>query len=265
MLSTTSLGPIIRLHMARRVLGRSLRTVDAYLVDGLLIDSGPPATASEIVEWCRQREVRQVVNTHHHEDHAGGNWLLHTSLGVPIDAPAGSLAVLEESPRLEFYRRLVWGQPKGVAAEPLTDYVATGGHRFAVIPTPGHCPDHVCFFEGAEGWLFSGDLFIHEQARYLRSDEDAHQILASLERVLALRPRLLMCSHAGFVEDGHRAVERKIAYWGYVLEEARVLRQRGWSVEQITKEVLGSEGLATRISGGRFSKRNLVASLLKGA
>ena len=40
MLRTTSLGPITRLHVARGVLGRSLRTVDAYLIDGLLIKRG---------------------------------------------------------------------------------------------------------------------------------------------------------------------------------------------------------------------------------
>ncbi len=262
MLRTTSLGPITRLRMARRVLGRSLRTVDAYLIDGLLIDSGPPATAREVVEWCRQREVHQVVNTHHHEDHAGGNSLLRASLGLPIAAPADSLAVLRDVPRLELYRRLVWGQPKGVAAQPLDEYVVTPRHRFAVIPAPGHCPGHVCLLEEDEGWLFSGDLFIHERARYLREDEDAHQIMASLRRVLTLRPRLLMCSHAGFVEDGETAMARKIAYWEGVLEEARAFRERGYSVERIAEVVLGPEGLATRISGGRFSKKNLIASLL---
>lgn len=140
--------------------------------------------------------------------------------------------------------------------------VSTARHRFEVIPTPGHSDDHVCFFEPHQRWLFSGDLFIHERARYLRVDEDVHQILASLRRVLALRPSLLACSHAGFIEDGYAAIERKIAYWETLLMQARALREAGLSVPQVTERLLGPEGLATRVSRGHFSKQNLVRSLL---
>ena len=88
MVEATAHGSITRLHLARTAFGRPLYTVEAYLVDGLLIDSGPPATASQMVVWCRGRGVRQVVNTHHHEDHAGGDGALQRALGVPIAAPA---------------------------------------------------------------------------------------------------------------------------------------------------------------------------------
>jgi hypothetical protein len=52
-LRSTEYGPITRIHLARTFLGRPLYTVEAYLVDGLLIDTGCPATASELVAWCR--------------------------------------------------------------------------------------------------------------------------------------------------------------------------------------------------------------------
>lgn len=264
MLKTACRGPITRIHLARTILSRPVRTVEAYLVDGLLIESGPPATALEMARWCRRQCVHQVVNTHHHEDHSGGNTILHTSLGLPIAVPSEAVSLLRNGPRLQFYRRLVWGQPEGVRAEPLGSGVETSRYRFLVIPTPGHSTDHVCLFEPEERWLFSGDLFIHERARYLRVDEDAHQILGSLRRVLALRPQLLICSHAGFVEDGYSAIERKIAYWEQLAEEARRLRESGWSSKEITEVVLGREGLPTRLSRGHFSKRNLVNSLLAG-
>ncbi|MGD2105138.1 MAG: MBL fold metallo-hydrolase [Anaerolineae bacterium] len=262
MLRATRRGPITRIHLARTLLGRPLRTVDAYLVDDLLIESGPPATASGMVDWCRGRDIRLVINTHHHEDHSGGDHALHASLGLPVAVPAAALPVLGRVPRLEWYRRFVWGQPDDIDAQPLGHVVETPNYRFVVIPTPGHSPDHVCFFEPEQRWLFTGDLYIHERARYLRADENAHEILTSLRRVRTLRPQLLVCSHAGFVEDGCRALERKIADWEKLMEKARSLHDRGVSIEDITKALLGREGLAAYASRGHFSKRNLIAALL---
>lgn len=261
MLKTATWGPITRLHMARTFLGRPLYTVNAYLVDGLLIDTGCSATGSELVAWCRKRDVRQVVNTHHHEDHAGGNDALQRELGLPIAAPAATVPILANFPRLEFYRRIVWGQPRNVTVEPLGAAVKTEGYCFEVIPTPSHCPDHVCLYERKQGWLFSGDLFVHERVRYLRADEDMWGTLTYLRQALALRPRLLVCSHAGFVENACGAIERKIAYWEGLAEQARALQRQGLSLRQVTDRLLGSETLMTRITRGHFSKLNLIRAL----
>lgn len=267
MLRCTQYGPITRLHLARTVFGRPLYTVNAYLVDGLLIDTGCLATASELVAWCRERDVRQAINTHHHEDHAGGNGALQEALGLPIAAPPQAVPILADFPRLQFYRRIVWGQPGNVVVEPLGNVVETGHYHFEVIPTPGHCPDHVCLLERDQRWLFSGDLFIHERVRHLRDDEDARGTLASLRRVLALRPRLLICSHAGFVgfsdADACGVMERKIAYWEGVAEQARALRGEGLSLRELTDRLLGPESLMTRITRGHLSKINLIRSLLE--
>jgi len=264
MLEAVTYGPITRLRLARTFLGRVLYDVSAYLVDGLLIDAGPPATGRELVAWCRGQNIRQVVNTHHHEDHAGGDRTLRSVLGLPVAAPAGAIPVLANFPRLQFYRRAVWGQPGGVAVEPLGDLVETGRYRFEAIPTPGHCPDHVCFFEPEQGWLFSGDLFVHERVRYLRADEDVRATLVSLRRALALRPRLIVCAHAGFVEDACGAIERKIAYWEGLAAQARALRHQGLSLREITARLLGSESLMTRVTRGHFAKINLIRALLHG-
>lgn len=227
-----------------------------------MIDTGCPATASELVAWCRERDVRQAVNTHHHEDHSGGSSALQKALGLPVAAPLQAVPILADFPRLQFYRRIVWGQPRSVRVQPLGDVIETERYHFEVIPTPGHCPDHVCLFEREQGWLFGGDLFIHERVRHLRVDEDVWGMLASLRRALALRPGLLICSHAGFVEDAGGAIERKIAYWEGLAEWARALRGEGLSPREVTDRLLGPETLLTRITRGLFGKINLIRALL---
>jgi glyoxylase-like metal-dependent hydrolase (beta-lactamase superfamily II) len=237
--------------------------VAVYLVDGLLIDSGPPATARQLTAWCRGKRVQQVVNTHHHEDHAGGDHQLQEALGLPVAAPELAVPVLANVPRLELYRRFVWGQPASAKVHALGREVETAHHCFQVIPTPGHSPDHICLFEPEQGWLFGGDLFIHERARYLRADEDVRLLVGSLRQVLALRPQLLICSHAGLVRDARGALERKIAYWDQLGEQARALHREGLPLGGITERLLGKEGWTTRVTRGHMSKANLVRSLLE--
>jgi len=263
MLRTESCGPITRVEMARTLAGRPVYAVAAFLLEDTLVDSGCPHTARALVRWCRGRDVRRVVTTHYHEDHSGGNAALIAAYGVEVVAPAASLPRLQRFYRLPLYRRIAWGQPRDHRAAPLGAEVEIGRYRFRVVPTPGHSDDHVSLFEEREGWLFSGDLYISARARYLRRGEDAWQILASLRKVLALSPRLLACSHAGFVPDAGAALRAKIAYWERLAQRAAELRRQGASRHAITRALLGREGFLTWFSLGDFSKYNLICSLLR--
>ena len=85
----------------------------------------------------------------------------------------------------------------------------------------------------------------------------------SLRRALALAPQLLACTHAGLAEDGCAAIERKLAYWEHLAERARVLRQCGLSLRQVTGVLLGPEDRMAFFTRGHFSKLNLIQSLLE--
>jgi glyoxylase-like metal-dependent hydrolase (beta-lactamase superfamily II) len=248
--------------MARTALGQPLYTVEIYVVDGWLIDSGPPATSGEIVHFACEKGLHGVVNTHHHEDHAGGDAALHRTLAFVPRVPTLALSLLAAPPRLEFYRWLIWGQPEAVQAKNLGEWFETEQHRFQVIPTPGHCPDHVCLLEANAGWLFSGDLFIAERVKYLRAGEDAQLTLDSLRHALTLDFDALFCSHAGCIKDGKAALRRKIDYWENIQGRARDFRQAGQPLESIRDQLLGPEGWMTLFTRGHFSKLNLLRSLV---
>jgi glyoxylase-like metal-dependent hydrolase (beta-lactamase superfamily II) len=264
MLRASAHGPITRIEMARTFLGRPLYEVSAYLLDDTLIDSGPPGAARELLAFCSGREVRRIVHTHYHEDHTGGDALLAAELGVDLLAPADTVARLADFYRLPLYRRVAWGQPANVHARPFGDALTVGPYTLHVVPTPGHSDDHVCLFEPERRWLFAGDLYISPRARYIRSVEDPWTIVASLRRVAALAPELLVCSHAGFVEPAVPAIEAKIAYWEQLAEAARSLVSQGLSERAAARRLLGREGFLTWFSLGSFSKRNLVHGLLRG-
>lgn len=261
--------PVHRLKMVRTFLGKPIHSVSAYRIGDVLIDSGPPSTASDLVEMLRSDSPERLLLTHHHEDHSGGGGPISRELGVPVAASAGAVPILAEGLRMPLYRRLVWGRrPETFRAEPLPAVVETGvletEHlELRVVATPGHAFTHVAFFEPERRWLFSGDLFVHERVKLLRRIEDLGQHLDSLRRVLALEPEWMLCAHAGPVEDATGALVRKIHYWEELGERARELRRQGWPVSRITRNLLGQEGLLTFLSFGDFSKRNLVRALLQ--
>src|SRR5690348_7678152 len=96
--------------MARTYLGRAVYWTGIYLVDGLLVDSGPPNLAREVSHLVRELGARQCVTTHHHEDHSGNHALLASALRITPLAHASGLdriAHTEQHPPL--YRRVAWG------------------------------------------------------------------------------------------------------------------------------------------------------------
>ena len=243
----------------------SYRTYVAW-VDGLLIDSGFRNARRHLIAALDRRSVDQVVNTHSHEDHCGNNHTVAERFGATLHAPVESLYALEH-PEIEcrqLYSRVVWGMPVPSRAQPLGDSIKTERFRFEVIPTPGHSRDHVCFYERERGWLFAGDLFLGVKVRVGRQYENAADHIASLRRILALEPRVFVCYHRGPIEDPTAAVRTKLAWLEEMRGQALDLSAAGVPTPVIARRLLGREPFSYKlISSGDFSKRKLVASLLR--
>src|SRR3989442_2760037 len=182
-------GEVRYFRMARTVLGRAVYWTGVYLVDGLLVDSGPPNLARDVRRLVGEVGVRQCVTTHHHEDHSGNHGLLARELDItPLAHPSAVARLAEPEAQPQLYRRVAWGARPPVSVAPLAQQLDTPQFRFQVIHTPGHAADHVTLFEPERGWLFSGDLYLAPRLRYLRADEDVYAMMDSLRRVYAPPP-----------------------------------------------------------------------------
>ena len=266
MISSFDYGDVRYFRMARTVLGRAIYWTGVYLIDGLLVDSGPPNLAHDVRRLVSNLAVRQCVTTHHHEDHSGNHGLLAAELRITPLAHANGvsrLAVADTHPQL--YRRVAWGARAPAPAALLGEGLETSRFRFRVIHTPGHATDHVALFEPERGWLFSGDLYLAPRLRYLRADEDVYAMMDSLRRVLALEPQVLFCQHRGRVEQGAARLRDKLHFLVELGERIHELHGRGWSDAAIARALPGSDLLWRVWTGGDFSKRNFVRAFLRTA
>jgi glyoxylase-like metal-dependent hydrolase (beta-lactamase superfamily II) len=249
--------------MARGLAGVPLYWTGAYYWDGVLLDCGPPATARQLLRTLEGRPLEALLVTHHHEDHMGAAAHILRERGLKPQVHPAAVPLMADGYVQELYRRLAWGRPPRVAADPLGDEVAAGTRRFRVIHTPGHSPDHVCFFEPERGWLFTGDLFLAERLRYLRSDEDLTALIASLDAVCALPLQDVFCAHRGPLRDGPAALRRKRDGLSSLRQRVRELLAQGLPEAEVTRRAVGREGVLTWYSGGRFSARNFVRAVAR--
>ncbi len=159
---------------------------------------------------------------------------------------------------------MIWGRPDRIQPEVIPEEIEIGaGRSLRALPSPGHSADMTCYLEAQRGWLFSGDLFISQGARYLRADEDVRAHIESLRRILALDFETVLCSHRGVVRAGKQALRAKLEFLENLCGRVRRLRNEGRSAREITRSLLGREGLLSWITGLHFSKRNLIRACLE--
>jgi glyoxylase-like metal-dependent hydrolase (beta-lactamase superfamily II) len=260
-------GQVIKFHMARALPGRPAYFTAAYWVDGLLVDTGCAHTARQFLSALKGWQVDQVVNTHSHEDHIGANAGIQETFRCPILAHPDALPILQD-PRLQPlqpYRRLFWGRPKPSRGVSISESVETGQFRFQVVPTPGHSPDHICLFEPAQGWLFSGDAYIGGRDRALRAGYNIHEIIASLKKLAQLPVRTIFSASGTARSNGIEPIQEKIAYLEGLGDRILSLRSGGLSPRRIRRQVFGRELPITYVTLGHFSGLHLVQSYLAGS
>lgn len=222
---------VLDLGRERRLLDLDFRDTEglvaAYLlpapVGWVLLETGPTTCRPALLRGLElagvaPEEVREVLVTHIHLDHAGGMGALAEALPrATFHAHELGVAHLVDPTRLIASARRAWG----AAADPLWGPIAAvpagrirplqGGERLPlkdgelrVVATPGHARHHLAFYDTGLGGLFTGD---GAGVRLERSDRvrpavpppdlDLEALFGSLETMRRLQPRQLFLSHFG--------------------------------------------------------------------
>lgn len=257
-------GSVTAIRMARTFLGRPLYWTAAYWLEGLLIDSGPPCLADELVQVVEQLGVEQIVVTHRHEDHTGGLDALHRRFpAAPIRAAEMTIPFITEPRRLgqRLYQRFLWGAPKAVAAvEALGLRVQTDSFSLRVVETPGHSRDHVAFFEPRQRWLFSGDAFIGGRDRAWSPEFEMFGMISSLRGLAALHPERLFPGSGHVRRTPLPEIHGKIGHLLTLCRDVSQLDAVGMPDEEIIRRVWGGESSMRFWTGGHFSAHNLLGA-----
>jgi glyoxylase-like metal-dependent hydrolase (beta-lactamase superfamily II) len=262
MLATTRYGEVTQIRLCRYP-NNPGGVVSAYLVDGLLIDSGLAYTAEELTGFLKDKNVKIVVNTHYHEDHIAANALLKERYGVELLAHPLAINQINRPAKLYPYQEDVWGYPIPSQVKAIGDTITTTHFRFEVIPTPGHDRDHICLFERQQGWIFTGDLFIGTRPNAIRPMDDVRQIIADLKKVKDLKPMILFPAPGKVRTEPIPALEKTIRYLEDLGQKVTVLRNNSMSPEEIVNKIFGGELPIAEFTQQQFSSLNLVKSFLK--
>ena len=139
-----------------------------------------PSVAEPVLDAAAANGWRltQVLNTHWHPDHTGGNAAIQSATGSPITAPA-------EAERVSKVDRIV--------AE--GDRVRVCGAEAVVWNIPAHTAGHIAYYFEDEGMIFVGDtMFAMGCGRLFEGT--AQQMYANLQRIAALPDGVrIYCGH----------------------------------------------------------------------
>ena len=176
-------------------------------------------------------QVRYVIPSHVHLDHAGGAGLLMARFpnAQLVVHPRGARHMIDPlklfAATIEVYgevkaRRLygdVTPVPAGRVIEAADGMVLKLGARvLTLLDTPGHARHHVCLHDAQSGGVFTGDMF---GLSYRQFDVDGRPSIiptttptqfdpaamrASIHRLLALKPSAMYLTHFGKIADMER-------------------------------------------------------------
>jgi endoribonuclease LACTB2 len=183
---------------------------NTYLVGAsarpILLDTGQGVPiwgellVAALKELCGSAELDRIVLTHAHVDHIGGVKQAQERLG--------EMEVI----------KLPWAGHDAAAGSRLTA-IADGavvkgeGLTLRAIHTPGHAPDHLCYYLDEERALFTGDVVLGAGTTVIPDDTgDLGQYMDSLHRLLQLDLETIYPAHGPVIRKPKEKIREYIAH-----------------------------------------------------
>lgn len=169
-----------------------------YLIGDTIIDSGTGFNFMRLHSVLKMQntdldKIKQVINTHGHFDHIGGNgYFYNAKIAIhEKEAPIVENADAEKS-NVNFFAGEL--KPRRVDRKLKEgDLVANG---LKVIHTPGHSPGSICLYDEKKKILFSGDtVFSDGVGRTDLTGGDPQALGESLEKLSKLKIEKILPGH----------------------------------------------------------------------
>lgn len=241
--------PAYQLHTIDLHFQNTPQVIASYALVGAtsaaLIETGPGSTLPALLEGLKAigltpADVRQVLLTHIHLDHAGAaGWWAQQGATVYVH-PLGAPHVIDPSKLIASATRIygdnmerLWGKILTAPAERVRvvndgDELDVAGARIRALDTPGHARHHHCYI--VDDVAFTGDVAGVRLQGYdwiaLPSPPPEFDLEAwrdSLARLAALTPSALYPTHYGKIADPKEHLAR---YAPFMEECAAFVRAR---------------------------------------
>ncbi len=238
--------------------------IASYIVMGektAVIDTGPTCSIQNLLNALDRlkiprENVSYVMLSHIHLDHAGGagsllkklpnaKLVVHSKGAFHMSNPKK----LWESTKLVLGRLAEeYGEMEPTQAEKIlvgTDELNLylGGEiKIKVFDTPGHAPHHLSFYEEKNGILFVGEVggVYLEELGLLRPSTpppsfNLNENLRSIDRLVALNPKILCYPHFGFTKKIQNLLfyKEKLNLWLRIVK-----KHKQKTAEEIFKKIL---------------------------
>jgi ribonuclease/clavin/mitogillin len=233
-------------------------TVSAYAVRGALVDTAFHDVRADLGGWVDANKPAGAIVTHYHEDHAGNVEFL-AARGVPMWIAPATMAKVRSPEAILWYRRWCWG-----AQRPLASAVVPFAHpALEVIHTPGHSSEHHVVWDPERETVFGGDLFLGVKVRVTHPwpREDVRAQIASIRKVIALKPKRYFDGHRGLVAGAVAQLTAKADWTEETVGKIDALIDRGLDDRAIVRSLFGGEDKWSLVTQYDYSRRNYVGSV----
>jgi hydroxyacylglutathione hydrolase len=207
---------------------------EAALIDAGFSDDQSYNARAEMLRSFDGIDVRYIVITHHHFDHASGAQRLRQATGARIvmhvdEAPLLARAASEELPAdvevpaerkewvertNQFRQHAALGAPDESVAD--GDELRIGGLKLRMVHSPGHTAGHLSPLLEATpdspSVLFAGDNVLGLGTTVVPPPPhgDMARYVASLRKMQALEADVMCCGHGPAVREPHRKLQELI-------------------------------------------------------